>query len=129
MNMTGSSSNENTGSFASEFEKLLGESMDRLKPGRIVSGTVVGMNKEMVTVDIGFKSDGVVPTGQFTNTEGALTVKIGDVVDVYIMMLENELGQVVLSKEKADQKRIWSMVEDAFKKDTIISGKIVSKVK
>ena len=129
MNMTGSSSNENTGSFASEFEKLLGESMDRLKPGRIVSGTVVGMNKEMVTVDIGFKSDGVVPTGQFANAEGALTVKIGDVVDVYIMMLENDLGQVVLSKEKADQKRIWSMVEDAFKQDTIISGKIVSKVK
>ncbi len=118
-----------SGSFASEFERLLNEKFDKLKPGKIVSGTVVGVNKEMVTVDIGFKSDGVVPSTQFTNPEGAITAKVGDKVDVYIISLENEAGQVLLSKERADQQKIWNHVEDVFKKNTLISGRVVQKVK
>lgn len=117
------------GSFGSEFEKLLRETIDNLKPGKIVSGTVIGMNKEVVNVDIGFKSDGVVPLAQFANEKGEVKIKIGDSVDVYIVALENEFGQVVLSKERADQKRIWSLVEDTFKSGGLISGRVVQKVK
>lgn len=123
------SDSSSTGSFASEFERLLSEKFDKLRPGKIVSGTVVGVNKEMVTVDIGFKSDGVVPSTQFQNPEGAITAKPGDKVDVYIISLENESGQVLLSKERADQQKIWNHVEDVFKKNSMISGRIVQKVK
>jgi small subunit ribosomal protein S1 len=129
MDTSGSSSSPQPGSFASEFERLLNERIDHVRPGRIVSGTVVAIGKEMVTVDIGFKSDGVVPVSQFVDHEGKPLVKPGDKVEVYIVALENDLGQVVLSKERADQKRVWEHVEDVFKTDSMLTGKVVQKVK
>ncbi|MBX7143793.1 MAG: 30S ribosomal protein S1 [Oligoflexia bacterium] len=129
MALAGSSSEGTSGSFATEFERLLGEKMSNMRPGKIVSGRVVGVNKDYVTVDIGFKSDGIVPTTQFVNAEGAITAKIGDQVDVYIISLENEMGQLLLSKERAEQQKIWTKVEDIFKAGGMISGKIVQKVK
>ncbi len=124
---------ENTGSqsgtFASEFESYVSQALDTMRPGKIVSGTVVGMNKEVATIDIGFKSDGVVPIQQFEDSEGKLTVKLGDKIDVCILSLENETGQVVLSKEKADQMKVWQRVEEIFAGNGTIDGKIVQKVK
>jgi small subunit ribosomal protein S1 len=117
------------GSFASEFEKLLSEAVDKVRPGKVVSGTVVSIGKDMVTVDIGFKSDGLVPLSQFVGADGKHNVALGDVISVYVLTLENEMGQVVLSKEKADQKRIWELVEETFKTDGTLSGRIVQKVK
>jgi small subunit ribosomal protein S1 len=126
---TGSSSYSDSASFAGEFERLFTEKFDTLKPGKVVSGVVVSVSREVVAVDIGFKSDGIVPSSQFVNADGAITVKPGDKVDVFILALENEMGQVLLSKERADQKRVWDLVESAFKNGTIISGKVVQKVK
>ena len=123
------SDSQTKGNFASEFERLLSEGFDNLKPGKCVSGTVVDVSREVVTVDIGFKSDGVVPSSQFADFNGAIVVKPGDKVEVFIVALENEMGQVVLSKEKADQKRVWDKVEGSFKNGTIITGKVVQKVK
>ena len=102
---------------------------DRLKPGKVVSGTVVNIDREMVTVDVGFKSDGIVPIEQFRDLEGKLTAKVGDTIDVFILALENENGQLLLSREKAAQKRVWDSVEEAFKSGGIVSGKVVQKVK
>jgi small subunit ribosomal protein S1 len=116
-------------SYMAEFEKLLEETWGSLKPGKVITGTVVAKSKDMVTVDVGYKSDGVVPTSQFADREGIPHVNIGDRVEVYVVMLENDMGQVVLSKEKADQKRIWEHVEGTFEKGGIISGCIVQKVK
>lgn len=129
MNTAGNTSSGSEGTFASEFERLLNERMDKVRPGKVVNGTVVGLSKDMVTVDIGFKSDGVVPLSQFVDPTGKPNVRIGDTVDVYILTLENEAGQVVLSKEKADQKRIWEFVEETFKNDGVITGRVVQKVK
>lgn len=129
--MEGSTSESSTpaGSFANEFEKFVSHQLDNLKPGKIVSGKVVNVNREMVTIDIGFKSDGIVPVTQFVDSSGKLNVKIGDVVDVCILALESDNGQVLLSKERADQKRVWNLVEDAYKNSTLISGKVIQKVK
>lgn len=124
-----SSSEVKEGSFASEFEKLIDEKFNQLRPGKVVTGTVIAISKEVVTIDIGFKSEGVVGSEQFTDDKGAVNVKIGDEVDVFIVALENESGQLLLSKEKADQKRVWDKVENAFKTRDIISGKVVQKVK
>ena len=126
MNETG---NVESGSFASEFTKLMGAQMSDLKPGKIVPGRIVAINKDMVTVDIGFKSEGVVPTVQFPVIDGKISAKIGETVEVCILALENQQGQVVLSKEKADQLRVWFHVEDVFKTDGIISGNVIQKVK
>ncbi len=126
--MSGSSTGE-SGSFASEFEKRVSSGLDSLRPGKIVSGTVAGLNKEVATIDIGFKSDGIVPIEQFTNSEGKVTVQIGDKIDVFILALESEQGQVLLSKERAEQKKVWDKVEDAYKSGALISGKVVQKVK
>lgn len=118
-----------SGSFGGEFARLFQEQLNKISHGAIVEGTVTDINRDFVTVDIGFKSEGVVPTIQFLDQEGNLAVKRGDEVRVLVVMLENEFGQVVLSKEKADQKRIWEQVEDICKQDGIVSGKVVLKVK
>lgn len=117
------------GSFASEFEALFRDRVDSIRPGKIVPGVVTAVGKEMVSVDIGFKSEGVVPTEQFVNAEGKIAVKVGESVDVLIVALENEVGQVLLSKEKADQKRVWESVESAYKNGARITGKVTQKVK
>ncbi len=122
-------SNDSSVSFVTEFEKLVNQKLDNLRPGKIVNGTVVGINKEMVTVDVGFKSDGVVPVSQFADIEGKLAVKLGDQVEVCVISLEGDTGQVLLSKEKADQLKVWNRVEDAFKTGATISGRVVQKVK
>jgi small subunit ribosomal protein S1 len=122
-------STESTGAFASEFEQLFQTRADKLRPGQVVPGTVSSINKDVVAVDIGFKSEGVIPVQQFQNAEGALTSKIGDPVDVYIIALENEMGQLVLSREKAEQKKVWDRVEDIFKNNGSLTGKVVQKVK
>ena len=124
MEQVGDSSNT-----LSEFEKLLEGSIETMRPGRIVPGTVVGINKDYVTVDIDYKSDGIVPSEQFEDSEGKMTAKIGDKVDVFIISLENEMGQVVLSREKAEQRKIWNQVEEIFKSGGTLSGRIVQKVK
>jgi len=123
------SSDSEAGSFASEFEKLVSSHLDTLKPGKIVKGRVVGINKDFVTLDVGFKSDGVVPTQQFLSPEGKVMATLGEEVEVCIMALEGDNGQVLLSKERADQKRVWTQVEDAYKTGALISGRIVQKVK
>lgn len=116
-------------SFASEFETLLRERVDNIRTGTIVPGVVRHVGKEVVSVDIGFKSEGVVPTEQFPHVDGKIQVAIGDHVDVLIIALENEMGQVLLSKEKADQKRIWEQIENTFKNDSRIKGRVIQKVK
>jgi small subunit ribosomal protein S1 len=118
------------GSFASEFEKYVSTGgMSELKVGNIVKGRVVAIDKEMVSVDINFKSFGVVPLSQFQDGEGKMTAKLGDELEVFIIALDSESDQVVLSREKAYQKRVWESVEGAFKAGSIIQGKIVQKVK
>lgn len=129
MESAGNNFEGDTGSFTSEFEKLLAENFDSVKPGKVVTGTVVAIGKEVVTVDIGFKSDGVVPSSQFAGPDGGLKVKVGDKVDVYILQLESENGQVVLSHERAEQMRIWKHVEDVFASDGMLTGRVVQKVK
>jgi|688.fasta_scaffold20987_5 small subunit ribosomal protein S1 len=120
---------ESDSSFASEFEALLRERVDNKRTGTIVPGVVTHVGKEVVSVDIGFKSEGVVPTEQFPHVDGKIQVKVGDPVDVFIIALENEMGQVLLSKEKADQKRVWEQIENTFKTDGRIKGRVVQKVK
>ena len=128
---TGSSTPDSNvpGSFAAEFEKLVSDQLNNLKPGKILKGKVIGKNKDFVTIDIGFKSEGIVPVEQFLDAEGKVNANPGDEFEVCILALEGDDGQLMLSKERAEQKKIWTALETAYKNKTTISGKVVQKVK
>ncbi|HUT78868.1 MAG TPA: 30S ribosomal protein S1 [Polyangia bacterium] len=115
-----------------EFEMLLEQAFDDdrpLKEGRIVKGTVVKVGKDYVVVDIGHKSEGEIPIGQFANTSGQVAVSAGQTIDVFLETLENEAGLVELSKEKADKLRVWDEISAACERDEIIEGTISQRVK
>ncbi|MCB0328528.1 MAG: 30S ribosomal protein S1 [Bdellovibrionales bacterium] len=124
----GDSSNGDFNSFASAFEAM-DDQLAGLRAGSVVKGTIVELGKDYARVDIGFKLEGIVPIEQFKNAKGEKTHKVGDVIEVYIVHLENDFGQLILSHEKAVQKRVWGEVEKIFEKDGIVKGTIVQKVK
>src|SRR3954451_186144 len=117
--------------FASMFEASLkergGEGL--LKEGDIVKGTIVAVTKDYAVVDIGYKSEGQIPIGEFINARGEVTVKAGDPVEVLLESRENDTGMVVLSKEKADKMRIWDEISAACERDELVEGTIVGRVK
>lgn len=116
-------------SFASAFEDYVSSNAGSYRPGQIVEGKVLETGKDYVTVDIGFKTEGLIPTAQFQDAKGKLQVAVGDRVEVYIVHLENDYGQLILSRERAVQKKVWGEVEKIFEKDGTIRGTIVQKVK
>ncbi len=113
----------------SEFEQLLSKDFDAAKPGEIVYGKVTEIGRDYVLVDIGFKSEGNIPINQFINEEGQTKVNVGDTVEVLLLTSENEYGEVVLSKDRAEQLKVWNELEKLYKDDKLVSGKVVQKVK
>jgi small subunit ribosomal protein S1 len=114
-----------------DFEKLLNEyeSSHGTKEGEIVKGRVIEVSDDYVTVDIGYKSEGQIPVEEFVGADGHVPVKVGDEIDVYLEESENEHGQVVLSKEKADKLKIWDEINEAVEKDELVKGTILGRVK
>ena len=116
-------------SFAEAFEKQIAQDIENIRRGKIVKGTVVEIDHDFVHVDVKYKSLGVVPKEQFYNIDGKLTTKVGDVVDVFVLSLESDNDQILLSHERANQLRIWKEVEDKFTDGGIVTGKVQHKVK
>ncbi len=114
-------------SFAELFEESLKE-ID-MTPGSIVTGIVVGIDKEWVTVNAGLKSEGVIPLSQFMNDNGEVTLAIGDEVDVALDAVEDGFGETRLSREKAKRAESWKELEKAFEKEEVVKGIINGKVK
>ncbi|HWS28013.1 MAG TPA: 30S ribosomal protein S1 [Xanthomonadales bacterium] len=116
-----------TESFAELFEQS--ERISKLKPGAIVTGTVVEIRSDVVIVNAGLKSEGVVPIEQFRNEAGELEVAVGDEVKVALDALEDGFGETRLSREKAKRAMVWDELEDAQSKDQTVVGRISGKVK
>ena len=114
---------------ARSFMELYEESLQTIQEGKVVTGEIVRIDEEFVLVDIGYKSEGQIRTSEFLNTEGRLTAKVGDRVDVLLVRKENKDGCIILSKEKAKKAKLWDDVENAFKKQETVRGRIVSLVK
>jgi small subunit ribosomal protein S1 len=112
----------------SDFRSLFEESLQAVKPGAVVKGTVVGINETHVMVDVGYKSEGQIPRAEFLNREGELEVKVGDEVDVFFDS-EGENGGIVLSRQKAESIKIWERIEKAYQEGSAIEGTIVGRVK
>jgi small subunit ribosomal protein S1 len=118
----------NTGGGGS-FMELYEESLKSIQEGKVVTGEIVEIGEEFVLVDIGYKSEGQIRLSEFINIDGSMTAKVGDKVDVLLVRREDKEGRIVLSKEKAARARIWDDIEEAFKKQETVRGKIVSLVK
>ncbi len=116
-----------TESFAELFEESLASKS--LKPGTIVTGTVVEIRDDVVVVNAGLKSEGIVPISQFRNSEGELEVAMGDDVQVALDAVEDGFGETRLSREKAKRSLVWDALEKAFEGEETVQGKISGKVK
>ena len=115
-------------SFADLFEASATRS-DQLREGDIVAGTIIKVGKDSVVVDIGYKSEGVIPLHEFTDATGSVNINAGDKVDVLVESKENEYGLVMLSKEKADKLKVWDEISAACERDELIEGTITQRVK
>jgi small subunit ribosomal protein S1 len=107
---------------------LYEETFKNLEEGTITEGRVVTVTKDKVVVDIGYKSEGMIPNDQFS-TEELQNIKVGDRLQVYIEECEDADGNLVLSKEKADKMKIWEELEKLFNDGKSIDGKIVARIK
>lgn len=107
---------------------LYEETFKNLEEGTITEGRVVALTKDKVVVDIGYKSEGMIPSDQFSH-EDLQNIKIDDRIQVYIEECEDADGNLVLSKEKADKMKIWEELEKLYKEEKSIDGKVVSRIK
>jgi len=114
---------------ANEFETLFEESLRTVKPGEVVKGRVVGITSTHVLIDVGYKSEGGIPIQEFSDRHGNLQVKVGDEVDVFFDSSEGENGGIVLSRERAENIKLWEEIEKAYNEGLGIEGRIVGKVK
>ncbi|MBU6405371.1 MAG: 30S ribosomal protein S1 [Proteobacteria bacterium] len=116
-----------TESFAELFENS--QTLSKLKPGSIVLGTVIDIRSDVVVINAGLKSEGIIPIEEFREDDGQIRIQIGDEVKVALDAIENGTGETKLSREKAKRSMVWDDLEEAFTNNTAISGRITGKVK
>ena len=113
------------------FAALLDESLNTLEmqPGTIVSGVVLDLDKEWVTVHVGLKSEGVIPLDEFRDVEGKVDIKVGDEIEVALEAVEDGYGETRISREKARKISAWKNLEEALETGEFVTGKVLNRVK
>ncbi len=111
------------------FEQLFEQSINLVKEGAVVIGTVLRADPDTVLIDIGYKSEGLIPTYEFANAQGIADIEPGQKVEVMVEQAENEEGLVMLSKEKADRVRVWERLSEAHDNGAVVEGVITGRVK
>ena len=109
-----------------EMMDLYEGTLETIEQGEIVAGTVLAIHDGTVVVDIGFKSEGSIPISEFGDPP---TIEVGDEVEVFLESVEDQEGQVVLSKTKADFMRVWDRIKEAYDNDQIVEGRLVRRIK
>ncbi|WNP28570.1 30S ribosomal protein S1 [Moraxella sp. DOX410] len=113
-------------SFAELFEASQALDVER---GAVISGQVVAIDSDWITVDTGLKSEGIVARSEFLNEQGELEVAVGDQVQVVVDAVDNGMGQTLLSREKAKRAETWNVLEKLYENNEIVTGLISGKVK
>ena len=112
------------------MEELMETSLQTLREGEVIQGTVVAVNSDEVLVDIGYKCEGSVPLSELTDPEtGEVSVAVNDVVEVFVERLDESEGRVRLSHDRASKLKIWSVVEEAYKNGVAVTGRVLERVK
>ncbi len=117
---------------AQEYEHLLAQyenSFKNLQEGQIIRGRVLTVTPSEVIVDIGYKSEGIIPVTEFTDFAGKVMVKPGDAVDVLLERTEDQNGYVVLSKDKAEKMKVWDEVEKSYRSGSTVRGRVIDRIK
>ncbi len=114
---------------SAEMREIYEQSVRDIVEGEIVKGTILEVMEEAVLVDIGYKSEGLIPLREFRSPSGEVTVKVGDVVDVYLEQKEDSEGLIVLSREKAEKIKIWDELSRVYEKGGAITGTILGRTK
>lgn len=112
-----------------EYKRLLemyDGTIKSIKEGEIVSGVVLGVTRDDVIVDVGFKSEGIIPISEFMEP---INIAVGDKIDVYLEEIEDQNGQLILSKQKADFMRVWDRIQEAHDSGELVSGKVARRIK
>ena len=115
-----------------EYEHLLAQyenSFKNLQEGQIIRGRVLAVTPSEVIVDIGYKSEGIIPATEFTDFSGNVMVKPGDAVDVLLERTEDQNGYVVLSKDKAEKMKVWDEVEKSYRSGSTVRGRVIDRIK
>ena len=115
-----------------EYARLLDmydTSFRNISEGEVVKGTVLKVTASEVIVDVGYKSEGVIPVTEFLDETGQVTVQPGDLVDVLLEKTEDKDGYVVLSREKAEKMKIWDDVEKAYADRKVVIGRVIERIK
>ena len=115
-----------------EFSELLKQDKTPgaiIKEGNIISGTVVKITKDFVRVDIGHKAEGDIPVSEFRGESSKCVVDVGDTVDVYLDSFEDNSGEMILSRERAEMLKAWDRISEAYENNSIIEGSIMARVK
>jgi small subunit ribosomal protein S1 len=129
---TSTASEADAGMDAEEYERLLDMydvSFKNFAEGEVVRGVVLHVSESEVIVDVGYKSEGIIPLDEFRDETGQIVVKKGDVVDVLLEKTEDKEGYVVLSKEKAEKMKVWDDVERAYQERRVVVGRVIERVK
>ncbi len=115
-----------------EYQHLLAQyenSFKNLQEGQIIRGRVLTITPSEVIVDIGYKSEGMIPLSEFTDFSGQITIKAGDPVDVLLERTEDQNGYVVLSKDKAEKMKVWDEVEKSYRSGSTVRGRVIDRIK
>jgi small subunit ribosomal protein S1 len=109
-----------------DFSTLYEKTLTEIKEGEIVTGRIVAISDKDIAVDIGFKSEGTVPIEEFTDPA---ELKIGNEIEVYLDRVENQEGQLILSKKKAEFMKVWARIKEVYENNETIEGKIIRRIK
>lgn len=112
-----------------EFEQMMemyDKTLHDIKEGEIVTGTVLGVTRDDIIVDVGFKSEGIIPISEFTPP---VNVQVGEKIEVFLDAIENNDGQLVLSKQKADFMRVWDNIKESHDAGNSVKGRVVRRIK
>jgi small subunit ribosomal protein S1 len=113
-----------------EFGRILNSTETKnFEEGEVFKGRIVDIGPDFVTVDIGYKQEGLVSVKEFQNYDGSLKVKVEDSIEVYLEKLESSMGNLVLSKDKAEIIKAWDKISDACEKGLALEGTVIAKVK
>ena len=112
-----------------DFSALFEDELQDFKEHEIVTGKIVGINKDFITVDIGFKSEGRIDVHEFQNDEGQMQASEGDEIEVFLEAMEDSDGVVVLSREKAEKLRVWENIGKIYEEEGTVEGVISSRIK
>ena len=125
----GAESNIKDDSAEINVAEMYEQSLRQIQEGELVKGEIIRIDEDYVLVDIGYKSEGLIPVREFKDADGKVAAKAGDKIDVVLERKEDDEGIITLSMEKAKRIKIWDRIRDVYNNDGTIEGKVIFKVK